>query len=86
MGHTAQDGPPGRRANQPMNPTTLRDALRELGSPAEKGRASAIRRIGPPGPRPRHRPDTLLPRQEHHPHRHRRRSALEKLRSGNHTD
>ncbi|MFF3456950.1 hypothetical protein ACFYXH_21970 [Streptomyces sp. NPDC002730] len=28
-----------------MNPATLRDALRELGIPAEKGRTSAIRQL-----------------------------------------
>lgn len=33
--------------SQPMNPGTLRDALRELGIPAEKGRTFAIR---PPHP------------------------------------
>ncbi|MER7043069.1 hypothetical protein [Streptomyces microflavus] len=36
---------PGRRASQPMNPATLRDAPRELGIPAEKGRTSAIRQL-----------------------------------------
>ena len=33
---------PGR-ASQPMNPGTLRDALRRLGVPVEKGRTSALR-------------------------------------------
>jgi hypothetical protein len=36
---------PGRRPSQPMNPGTLRDALRKLGVPAEKGRTSAIRQL-----------------------------------------
>ncbi|MGW1769464.1 hypothetical protein ACWCQL_36140 [Streptomyces sp. NPDC002073] len=43
-----QDSPwlvPGRRPSQPMNPGTLRDALRKLGVPAEKGRTSAIRQL-----------------------------------------
>jgi hypothetical protein len=47
---------PGRRARQPMNPATLRDALRELGIPAEKGRTSAIRQLvlqAPPPSSPR---------------------------------
>ncbi|MEV6592552.1 hypothetical protein [Streptomyces acidicola] len=36
---------PGRRPSQPMNPGTLRDALRKLGVPVEKGRTSAIRQL-----------------------------------------
>lgn len=43
---------PGRRASQPMNPATLRDALRELGIPVEKGRTSAIRRLVLQAPAP----------------------------------
>ncbi|MBT2478114.1 site-specific integrase [Streptomyces sp. ISL-94] len=43
---------PGRRASQPMNPATLRDALRELGIPAEKGRTSAIRQLVLQAPAP----------------------------------
>lgn len=73
---------PGRRTSQPMNPGTLRDALRNLGVPVEKGRTSAIRQLVLQAPAPRHRPGTGLPRQEHHPHRRRRRSPLEELRAG----
>ncbi|MFB7224862.1 hypothetical protein [Streptomyces sp. NPDC056227] len=50
-----QDSPwlfPGRRASQPMNPGTLRDALRKLGVPAEKGRTSAIRQLVLQAPAP----------------------------------
>ncbi|MEU9315032.1 hypothetical protein [Streptomyces sp. NPDC048295] len=36
---------PGRSPSRPMNPGTLRDALRELGVPAEKGRTSTIRQF-----------------------------------------
>ncbi|MCY0934883.1 hypothetical protein [Streptomyces sp. H34-S4] len=43
---------PGRRASQPLNPATLRDALRELGIPAEKGRTSAIRQLVLQAPAP----------------------------------
>ncbi|MGC0380203.1 hypothetical protein [Streptomyces sp. SAI-129] len=43
---------PGRRASQPMNPATLRDGLRELGIPAEKGRTSAIRQLVLQAPAP----------------------------------
>ncbi|MFE0732097.1 hypothetical protein ACFW2X_28380 [Streptomyces antibioticus] len=43
---------PGRRASQPMNPATLRDALRELGIPLEKGRTSAIRQLALQAPAP----------------------------------
>lgn len=49
---------PGRRPSQPMNPCTLRDALRKRGLPAEKGRTSAIRQLVLQAPRrtssPRH--------------------------------
>ncbi|WP_329448288.1 hypothetical protein OG906_34830 (plasmid) [Streptomyces sp. NBC_01426] len=41
---------PGRRPSQPMNPGTLRDALRKLGVPAEKGHTSAIRQLVLLGP------------------------------------
>ncbi|MFE7311511.1 hypothetical protein ACFU7T_00105 [Streptomyces sp. NPDC057555] len=50
-----QDSPwlfPGRRPSQPMNPGTLRDALRKLGVPAEKGRTSAIRQLVLQAPAP----------------------------------
>lgn len=43
---------PGRTASQPMNPGTLRDALRKLGVPAEKGRISAIRQLVLQAPAP----------------------------------
>ncbi|MEU9318253.1 hypothetical protein [Streptomyces sp. NPDC048295] len=43
---------PGRRASQPMNPATLRDVLRELGIPVEKGRPSAIRQLVLQAPAP----------------------------------
>lgn len=43
---------PGRRPSQPMNPGTLRDALRKLGVPAEKGRTSAIRQLVLQAPAP----------------------------------
>ncbi|WP_437109089.1 hypothetical protein [Streptomyces sp. enrichment culture] len=43
---------PGRHTSQPMNPATLRDALRELGIPAEKGRSSAIRQLVLQAPAP----------------------------------
>ncbi|WP_239064878.1 site-specific integrase [Streptomyces sp. S4.7] len=43
---------PGRRASQPMNPATLRDALRKLGIPVEKGRTSAIRQLVLQAPAP----------------------------------
>lgn len=43
---------PGRRASQPMHPGTLRDALRALGVPAEKGRTSAIRQLVLQAPAP----------------------------------
>ncbi|MFF3734623.1 hypothetical protein ACFYXM_31115 [Streptomyces sp. NPDC002476] len=43
---------PGRRPSQPVNPGTLRDALRELGVPAEKGRTSAIRQLVLQAPAP----------------------------------
>ncbi|GII56040.1 hypothetical protein Pth03_44290 [Planotetraspora thailandica] len=36
---------PGRRTTRPMNPTTLRDALREIGVPVERGRTAAIRQL-----------------------------------------
>ncbi|WP_329612344.1 hypothetical protein OG244_02690 [Streptomyces brevispora] len=50
-----QDAPwlfPGRRPSRPMNPSTLRDALRKLGVPAEKGRTSAIRQLVLQAPAP----------------------------------
>ena len=50
-----QDSPwlfPGSRPSQPMNPGTLRDALRKLGVPAEKGRTSAIRQLFVQAPAP----------------------------------
>jgi putative phosphoesterase len=43
---------PGRRPSQPMNPGTLRDALRQPGVPAEKGRTSAIRQLVLQAPAP----------------------------------
>lgn len=42
---------------------------------------SAASRARSPGLGARHRPGTGLPRQEHHPHRHRSRSPLEELRT-----
>ncbi|MEV6868955.1 hypothetical protein AB0M44_49330 [Streptosporangium subroseum] len=36
---------PGCRTNQSTSPTTLRDALREIGLPVEKGRTEAIRQL-----------------------------------------
>ncbi|MFD8565161.1 hypothetical protein ACFV1N_48525 [Streptosporangium canum] len=36
---------PGRRTNQPTSPTTLRDALREISVPVERGRTAAIRQL-----------------------------------------
>jgi hypothetical protein len=45
-------GDDGRRPSQPLNPGTLRDALRKLGLPAEKGRTSAIRRLVLQAPAP----------------------------------
>ena len=36
---------PGRRAGQPMDPVALRDLLRKLGVPAQRGRTAAIRQL-----------------------------------------
>jgi hypothetical protein len=36
---------PGRWPQRPMSPTTLRDYLREIAVPAERGRAAAIRQL-----------------------------------------
>ncbi|WP_433237568.1 hypothetical protein ACQPYK_29155 [Streptosporangium sp. CA-135522] len=36
---------PGRRAGQPMNPSSLRDPLREIGVSPERGRAASIRQL-----------------------------------------
>jgi len=36
---------PGRRAGQPMGPVALRDLLRKLGVPTQRGRTAAIRQL-----------------------------------------
>ncbi|WP_171053211.1 hypothetical protein [Streptomyces marianii] len=64
-----------------MKPGTLRDALRKLGIPAEKGRTSAIRQLVLQAPAPVIAQALGCHDQEHHPHRHRSRSLLEELRT-----
>ncbi|MFJ1546381.1 helix-turn-helix domain-containing protein [Streptomyces sp. NPDC088246] len=43
---------PGRRANQPMHPGTLRDGLRGLGVPLQRARTSSIRHLVLQAPAP----------------------------------
>ncbi|MFD8007500.1 hypothetical protein [Streptomyces mirabilis] len=68
-----------------MNPGTLRDALRKLGVPAEKDRISAIRQLVLQAPAPVITQALGLPRQEHHPHRHRSRGPWKNYAPGDHT-
>lgn len=64
-----------------MNPAVARRAA-ETRRPGRQGPHLRHPPARPSGPGPRHHPGTRLPRQKHHPHRHRRRSPLEELRSG----
>ncbi|MER6526170.1 hypothetical protein [Streptomyces sp. NPDC001508] len=43
---------PGRRAGRPMDPGTIRDALREAGVPALGGRIAALRQLVLQAPTP----------------------------------